>query len=630
MIIVTEQMLPSVIAELSSCNFIGLDTETTGLSSFHGDRIFSLALAAGSKTFYFNFQQYAEIPSAFILNKEVVFGKLQNIFSDPTKTWYIHNAKFDLHMLRAEGVVIDGRVACTYVGARLCNNLHHKLGLAEVAAEIGESKDSKVEEWIKFHGAYKKFARENKIFKQPDFTLVPFQLIAEYACKDAELTRKLGETQYKQIQEWNKQVGLPRSENVWELECEVTKVLLDMESVGAQIDVPFCRKALESCLQTMEQARLDFCKHTGHDYKSSGKMFAEVFEDEKTKWQYTEKGNPSFVAKVLRTFDSASAGCVLRYKDAKSEADFFGNFLTLADTRGSLHTSFNSGRARTGRMSSSGPNLQNLKRNKEVTEDEENSYQVRAAFIPRPGFFLAAIDYEQIEYRVMLDQAKALGLIAKVKSGLDVHEATAQIAKVTRQQAKTVNFLTLYGGGIKKLAGDLKVTEDEARAIQKSIFSAAPEIKYWISQTVKTAEHANIKFISNWFGRRYLFPATEKEFAYKAPNYVIQGGCADVLKIAMVKIAKYLSKRGGKTPLNSRMILTIHDEIVFEIAHGEEFVISDIAELMRTSYPHRHLPLDVDVEYSLHNLASMKPWTSFCSDPEITWEHGLQKARDQI
>lgn len=622
MFIVTKDNFESVKEKLLDASFIGLDSETTGLSSFHGDRLFSLALATDNDVFYFNFQEYPDIPSSFILDRSIL-RDLQDVFQDPSKVFFAHNAKFDLHMLYREGIELQ-EIFCTYVGERLCNNLNNSLSLSDCADRIGEQKDEAVENWIKANKAYKKYVRENQIFRDMDFTQVPFSLIAPYACKDAELTLKLGMNQLDTLSQWCLQKTMPNAMQVALTECELTKVLLKMERVGVQIDVAFCRKALHKCYADMEASQLEFSRITGKDYKSSSKIFEKVFLDEKDKWQYTEKGNPSFVAKVLRTFESTAARCIIRYKNAKSEADFFANFLTLADVRGEIHTSFNPGRARTGRFSSSKPNLQNLKRNKEVTE-EENYYQVRGAFIPRDGFFFVSIDYEQIEYRVMLDQARAFSLIEKVKGGLDVHEATAQVAGVTRQQAKTVNFLTLYGGGIAKLAAELKVDVEKAKEIQASIFKSAPEVRTWMRQVIDTAKHKNIKLISNWYGRRLLYPDSEKEFAYRAPNYLIQGGCADIIKIAMCRIDRFLVSQN----LKSRMILTIHDELVFEIAYGEEHIVSTIASIMRSAYPHRYLPLEVDIEYSIKNLAVKKPWASFMSDPDVTWL-GVKETRDFV
>ena len=164
------------------------------------------------------------------------------------------------------------------------------------------------------------------------------------------------------------------------------------------------------------------------------------------------------------------------------------------------------------------------------------------------------------------------------------------------------NFLSLYGGGIKKLADDLGCTEDKARSIQQSIFKAALEIKDFIRNVTRTAEARG--YVFNLNGRRYHF--SDVRTAYRAPNHLIQGTCSEILKEAMINCEKVL--RG----LGSRLVLSIHDELVFEILKGEEDVIPKLKATMEKAYTYRRLPMAVDVEVGL-NLADKRPFAELAS-----------------
>jgi DNA polymerase I len=595
--VVSRAGFDSFLREIAEEKELSLDLETTGLSARHGDRLFSMAIAGKERTWYLNFQRYEGLPQDLFLTKTYL-KQIEEVFEDPKRYWFIHNAKFDMAFLFQEGIEIKGQIHCTYVGARLENNTHEAFSLSECGERIGVKKDETVDKWITVNGAFEKRLQNDKVFKAKDFTRVPFQMISEYACQDARVCFELGKHQLKVLEAWETSTpaGLPLAKNVLQNENELTPVLFHMEQLGAKIDLAFCHKALYFEQSRMERSKANFQKATGQDFKTSGKLFQEVFNSDKENWLYTKKQNPSFVAEALKNFSNEAAQEVLNFKDAKNRLDFFQGFLFHADKEGAIHTSFNPGRAKTGRFSSSNPNLQNLKRPEEGEIPDE--FAVRRAIVPRPGFFFAMIDYSQCEYRMMLDQAGANRLIDQVLSGLDVHQATANVAGVSRSQAKTVNFLTLYGGGIAKLASDLETSEDMARKIQGSIFKAAPEIKTFIRKVIGTAEDRG--FVFNWFGRRYYFP--DKTKCYRAPNYLIQGGAADVLKIAMVRIHKFLES------YKSRMVLTIHDELVFEIAFGEEHILPKLKNIMETVYPARRLGLIADVSCSYTSLAEKKEW----------------------
>lgn len=583
-----------VLEKLSQEKFLALDTETTGLFPYHGDTLFSISIASEKEEFYFNFLHYNNLPESMCLARAEMLTMQAFLFSVKDISWFIHNAKFDMTFLQKEGLRLAGKIYCTYVGARLENNDELNLALADCAKRIGMEKSDAVEAWIQDHAATEKRLINGRLLTAKKYADVPLAIISEYAEMDARVCYRLGRKQFDTFNLWTLRSGQSEYNinNVVKNEAELTKTIFAMEQIGAKVDADFCRRALEYEKEEMEKAKAKFKELSGEDFKTSSVLFQKVFESDKELWEYTEKENPSFVSGVLEKFTLEAAKEVLRYKASKNSYDFFNGFLFAMGGDEIIHTSFNPGRARTGRFSSSNPNLQNLKRAAEKDADKKE-FEVRRAIVPREGYFFAMLDYDQLEYRMMLDIAESHKLIDEVLRGLDVHEATAKIAGISRREAKTCNFLTLYGGGISKLSKALGVTEEKARLIQHSIFNAAPEVRKFIRSTIGQVESTGT--ITNWFGRRYQF--SNLSVAYKAPNYVIQGGAADIIKIAMNKIHKYLE------PKKSRMILTIHDELILEVAYGEEYIVEKCKYFMQNTYPHKRLPLLVSVEYSTLSLA---------------------------
>ena len=228
---------------------------------------------------------------------------------------------------------------------------------------------------------------------------------------------------------------------------------------------------------------------------------------------------------------------------------------------------------------------------------------MRRAIVPRPGYVFYLPDYDQMEYRLMLEFAagfveRETELIRLVNGGLDVHAATAQAAslygvKISRTEAKTSNFLTIYGGGAQKLADQLKCSLSQAYAIRGAIFKAAPELKDFCDDVGDVAKRRG--YIFNWFGRKCLFP--NSRLSYKAPKYLIAGGAADVNKVALNRIDELLL---GK---KSRLVLTIHDENPCELHESELHLAPQINEIMESVYKSKFLRLTCGKEFSHKSLA---------------------------
>lgn len=589
--IVTRTNFEEVINSLYLCQEMSVDTETTGLLSWKGDRLFSIIIGTEKDTYYFNFKEYEGLEEESVLPKDWML-LLEVLWKDPNKVIFLHNAKFDLSMLDKDGLQIQSILHDTEVIARLEHNDHMSYSLADCALRIGEQKSDAVEEYIKTHKLIeskpipgKKGRARNKRFDK-----VPFPIISTYAEQDARVTFKLAKHQLQVI----KTTDETRAENasyrtlssLVDVERALTPVLYGMEKVGTKVDLSYCEEAILFEDARIKQAEREFKDVTGFDFKDHGKHFATVFSALGIETVNTAKGNPSFTDEVLEKIDHPVVKIIQTHRDASKRANtYFRSFVFHADEDAVIHTDLRQAGTRTGRMSCANPNLQNLSKD----EEEGLKYTVRRAFIPREDFYFCMIDYNQMEFRMMLDFAEEMGLIKMIRDGgHDPHIATAEMTGLSRKAAKTLNFGLLYGMGIEKLSKQLKVDLETAREFRKKYFSELPRVKGFLRAAQIKAE--NSEKVTSWAGRVFRFP--EKKFSYKAPNAIIQGGCADVVKYAMVDVGKFLK------PYKTRMLLQIHDELLFEIHRDELGIEKELQKIMESIFPYKHLPLTCSVSHS--------------------------------
>lgn len=585
------------------------DTETFGLRPYHGDKLFSLILACEKGPLYFNFFPYPGLAPEFVLSKHEHLKKLRDLFADRARTWFFHNAPYDMHILGQDGIEIEGTVHCTMAGARVehSDEFTKRLDLNTVAARIGQQKDDTLKAWLDTNKCYTdvQLGNRKELERYYHYEKAPFEMIVPYAEQDTTVCWKLGHHQLSSITKQDE--TSPPGRTVYRVltnERRLTKTVFRMERVGVRCDIPYCKRASAYEDDRQLKAKAAFRKETGKDYMASPVLFATIFEGEKKKWKYTEKGNPSFESDNLLLLDNPAAKIILDIRDAKSKSDFYAGFLYFADANGDVHPNFKPGGTVHGRFSSSGPNFQNL-----TSEEDEaelaGEFVVRRALIPRPGFIFIMPDFDQMEYRFMLEMACRLlkretPLVSSIKNDkLDVHAAIVKLVgemggyKINRKEAKIANFLTLYGGGPGALAAQLKSTLQVAHQVRGAIFQAAPEIKTYIDEISGVGRQRG--FIINWLGRRCYFPYSG--LARKAPNYHISGGCADIVKVAMNDIDEHLLGH------QSRMVMTIHDELPIEV-HEREIasVPRAVHQLMEAVYKSQYLPITAGMEYSTKSL----------------------------
>jgi len=591
--LVTRDNYDQVLKELSLCQMFALDTETTGLDIHRGDKLFAIIIRTYNNVYYFNFKQYELSLSSDEVLGDFHLVMLQQIFDNENATWFIHNAKFDMAALGNESLEIKGRVHCTAAIHRVIRNDLMNYELETLAKVVGMKKSKEVDQYIKDYGLVTVEWIEGKKLERKHFDKVPFEIMHQYACMDVSICWTLGLYQLKELErlDQEKPQGLPSILGVYYNECEVTKVCYQMERLGALVDIPYSKKALEAERINASNTEKEFYRLTDITFCDSAKVFVEAFTKLGLKYGTTEKGNPSFKEDILEKIDHPIAQVILDYRAANKKAStHYANFIYYADKWGRIHANLKQFGTNTGRISCAAPNFQNL--NKE--EDVEEELLVRRAFVPTPGFLYAMIDYDQMEYRLLLESCKEMNVIDKILyDKLDVHEATARMMGVTRDRAKTLNFMLLYGGGIIKLAKMLKISSDEAARVKRKYFDSLPNV---CSYTRRIIEKAGLQGkVRNWFGR--VCHCRDKNFAYTLVDHLIQGGCADVVKIAMVRLFKFLE------PYKSRMVLQVHDEILFEIHESEISIIPKLQEIMSSVFPYSKLPLTCSVSHSRKSWA---------------------------
>jgi DNA polymerase-1 len=589
--------LPDILTEIDSWKERGVDVETSGLTE--DDSLFSISVSNGEQAYYFNFNDKApETPPEYILDRKSTCDSLKPILANPDGITDIANAKFDLRMLAKEGIFIQGTVHCTQAIERVVqNNLLGKdpYGLKSQAERRGLQKDAAVEEYILKHKLFvdRNIPGKKKKWRDKFFWKVPFPVMAPYASQDAILHAKVGRDQRSEILRLDREGAgsFPPLYPIMENERRLTKTCFRMERAGIKIDRAYVEKAFQYETSQIDAQKSAFEQMTNRQYEDSRKLLQEVFDSLGEPYPTTEKGNASFAADVLEEMETPVAQVVnrIRYHE-KRRGTYYSSFLHYADKHDIIHPSMQQGGTETGRFSYRDPNLQNVPK-EDDEEDLAIPYHVRTSFIPEPGHLFYAIDYKQKEYRILMDYAGQMDMIAAINEGEDVHEATARLCSITRKQAKTLNFALLYGAGPGKIAKMLGITTYEAKKLIQLYFGRLPYVRRFISEV--TAKGESRGWIFNRFGRRCHI--TSREFAYILPNHEIQGTCADVVKFAMPRIEEKLAELRASTSMR----LQVHDELLFSSPKGEEDIVKHIVPIMENVYPALNgIRLECSIEHS--------------------------------
>ncbi|HWJ23171.1 MAG TPA: DNA polymerase I [Gemmatimonadaceae bacterium] len=510
------------------------------------------------------------------------------LLEDPAVRKTAQNAKYDVLALRRGGVTLRGLDFDTMLASYVLDPGRRSHGLDVLAVEFLDHTMTSYEDLC------------GKGRTQLPFDVVPVEAAAEYSCEDADMTLRLRAIFEPQLEAQ----GLRQLFD--DVEVPLVCVLAEMEWAGIAIDVAWFQSLKERFQRERERVEQEIYVEAGEEFNinSNPQLRRILFEKLELPVKKRTATGPSTDASVLQELADeghAIPELLMEYRELfKLEGTYIDTLPTLLHPRDHrLHTSFNQTVASTGRLSSSDPNLQNIPIRRELGRD------IRRGFVPRKGWKLMAADYSQIELRLLAHLSQDPAFVAAFNAGGDIHRQTAAIifnvpldavTKEMRARAKTINFATIYGQGAHALSRQLKISRGEAAEFIATYFERFRGVKDFLDSRVEFArEHGYAQTI---FGRRRYIPELrDRNFNIRAfgertaANSPIQGSAADLIKIAMIRIDRALREKA----LNTKMLLQVHDELVFEVATPE---LEQVRALVVHEMEHAaslSVPLVVDV-----------------------------------
>ncbi|MGR8951323.1 MAG: DNA polymerase I [Gammaproteobacteria bacterium] len=586
--VLSEAHIERWLGKLENAELFAFDTETTSLD-YSKARIVgvSFAVEPGHAAYVPLAHDYPGAPEQ--LDKIRVLERLRPLLENPGKAKLGQNLKYDLHVLANEGIALKGIAHDTMLESYVYNSTATKHNMDDLAR--------------KYLGVetihYEDIA--GKGVKQLSFEEIAIEQASPYAAEDADITLRLHHKLRPLLAEHDALYRL-----YTDIEVPLVSVLARIERNGVAIDTDMlARQSLELANQiiSLEQHAHDLA---GYSFNlGSPKQIQEILYDRQKLpvLKKTPKGQPSTDESVLQelALEYPLPKLILEHRSlSKLKSTYTDKLPEQVDPRtGRIHTSYHQAVAATGRLSSSDPNLQN------IPIRNEEGRKIRQAFIAPRGYKIVAADYSQIELRIMAHLSSDAGLLDAFSNGQDVHTATAaevfgvapeQVTHDLRRSAKAINFGLIYGMSSFGLAQQLGLTRGQAQAYIDLYFARYPGVKEYMDSIRALAREQG--YVETLFGRRLYLPdinsrnAAQRQYAERtAINAPMQGTAADIIKRAMIAADRWLLEEGA----DARMIMQVHDELVFEVAENQlEHCTGKIRSLM-SSAAELKMPLLVDI-----------------------------------
>ena len=553
-----ENAIKSLISFLDRQDSFCFDTETTSLVAIEAALVGMSFSYRKGEAFYVPFPEDQVACQAQADLFKAIFAKESTIK-------IAQNIKYDMSVLRNYGIEIKGATYDTMLAHYLIEP-EKRHGMDALALAYLSYEPMSIENLIGKKGA-----------KQGNMREVELNLIKEYAAEDADITLQLKPFLDKQLTTNPKAVQL-----LHEVEMPLARVLSTIECEGVNLDVPFLQEMSKTLEADSKAVQEKIFATAGQEFNiASPKQLGEIlFEKLKLdpKAKKTKTGQYMTGEEVLSKLEAEHeiASLILDFRELQKLKSTYVDALPalISPKTGRIHTSFMQAVTATGRLSSKDPNLQN------IPIRTVRGREIRKAFIPRDeNHLILSADYSQIELRIMAAFSKDESMLDAFNNGLDVHKATAakvfhvpleEVTSDMRRKAKTVNFGIIYGVSAFGLAAQLAISRTEAKEIIDQYFVEFPKVKTFMDQSITDARENG--YVETVLGRRrYLRDIlsanmNERGFAERnAINAPIQGSAADMIKVAMIQIQNFLEREN----LKSKMILTVHDELVFD-AHKDE------------------------------------------------------------
>jgi len=578
------------LQEAEEAGELAIDTETSSLDAHQADLVgISLSTKIGKACY---------IPighkSKGCLKNELVIKKLKPLLEDKSVKKIGQNIKFDFIVLYKQGIKMssmEDTMLMSYV-LDAGKNRHNMDTLSEI------------------HLSHKTISFKDLVGtgkKELNFSDVELDRAMEYAAEDADIT-------YRLYKIFNKNLKLEKLTNIYEIfEKPLIEILAFMEINGIKIDSKFLKDLSLKFEKKIKNLEKEIFKLSKKEFNiGSPKQLGEIIYNELkiAVLKKTRKGSFATSASVLE--DLAFKGhefpkLILDWRQVSKLKNTYSDALTehININTNRVHTSFLLAATTTGRLASSNPNLQN------IPIKSEEGKEIRKAFIAEKGFTLISADYNQIEMRILADLADVKELKKAFKNNEDIHSLTASqvfnldIKKVdqdTRRKAKAINFGIIYGISQYGLAKQIMVSNNEAADFLNSYFLKFPEIKDYMNSTINFCRKSG--YVNNIFGRRsHMNGINDKNYNVRnfqeraAINAPIQGSASEIMRLAMIRLAK---KFKDLTNIQSKILLQIHDELIFEVPNTELKKISSTIKEEMTSVVSSDLhsfsiPLTVDI-----------------------------------
>ena len=560
--------------------------------------IIGVAVAAGEYKGYFPIRH----ENAHNLDPKFTLKWLKKQMAVPDMNVIMHNATYDAGWMRAEGIEIQGRIIDTMITGALVDENRWSFGLDAMARDFVQlRKDEKL---------LQAAAKEWGVDPKAEMYKLPPKYVGSYAEQDAVATLKLWEALKIQLEEqelWH----------IWNVETDLIRCMLDMRTNGVRVDLDKAEQNKKLIRSKTKELRQFIEKEAGMEVDIwASASIQKMFDKMDMEYFTTEKGAPSFTKSFLIDHPSKVCQALVKLREFDKADSTFIDSILRHEHNGRIHTELHStrrdeGGTVTGRFSSSNPNLQQI-----PARDPDIKKMIRGLFIPEDDCQWGSFDYSSQEPRLLVHFAASVpthlrhavvdDIVDEFNTGdVDLHQMVADLAGITRKQAKTVNLGIMYGMGVAKLADQLGIPADDAKILIQQHRDKVPFVKGLADLATKQAsDNGQIRTLLGRKCRFHLWePVTfgvgkplphgeaQKEygkqirraFTYKALNRLIQGSAADQTKKAMLDCYNE-----GLIPM-----LTVHDELCFNIENDEQ--IGRIKEIMETGVPLK-VPSKIDVD----------------------------------
>ena len=575
------------LQRLRKAKEFAVDTETTSIDYMQAELVgISLCLDPGEACYIPLMHRYENAPQQ--LNKAEVLAALKPVLEDPAIGKIGQNIKYDAHIFIGEGIRMQGIAHDTMLESYVLNSTASRHNMDALA------------KYYLDHDTIHYADIAGKGVKQKTFDQIELEQASDYAAEDADITLRLHRVLNAGLQEDEKLNRVYR-----EIEMPLVDVLLDVEQNGVLIDQDMLRSQGREIDQKLGQIQEEIYQQAGEVFNLSSPKQIQAILYEKLELpilRKTPKGQPSTAEDVLEELavDYEIPALLLEHRSLNKLMSTYIDKLPqeINAKTGRVHTSYQQAVASTGRLSSTSPNLQN------IPIRTAEGRRIREAFVATDGCKILALDYSQIELRIMAHLSADESLLNAFTQGLDVHRATAaevfgtgleQVSAEQRRAAKAINFGLIYGMSAFGLGKQLSIGRNEAQQYVDTYFERYPGVKRYMEETKQLARDQG--YVETVFGRRLYLPdinarnGNVRQYAERtAINAPMQGTAADIIKRAMIRVQAWLVD----TKPHCKMIMQVHDELVFDVATDEvESCCAAIAELMTGA---AELSVDLEVD----------------------------------